>query len=109
VQALLACRDLPVQRWHKKGLRQVNLRPGIDSIEVLPASGDRWALSMLLREEETVKAKPHEVIQVLLGIAEDDLYALRVLKHEAFIRQEAQLIPLMHYQPRPASAREVCV
>jgi radical SAM family uncharacterized protein/radical SAM-linked protein len=109
VQALLACRDIPVQRWHKKGPRQVNLRPGIDSIEVLSTSDDRLALSMLLREEETVKAKPHEVIQVLLGVAEEDLYALRVLKHEAFIRQTAQLTPLMCYQPRPASAREVCV
>jgi hypothetical protein len=37
------------------------------------------------------------------------VYALRVLKHEAFIRTEAQLIPLMHYQPRLASDREVCV
>ena len=64
---------------------------------------------MLLREEETVKAKPHEVIQALLGVAEDDLYALRVFKHEAFIREAAQLTPLMCYQPRPASAREVCV
>jgi radical SAM-linked protein len=109
VQALLACRDLPVQRWHKKGARQVNLRPGIDSLEVLSSSSDSLALSMLLREEETVKAKPHEVIQVLLGIAEDDLYALRVLKHEAFIREEARLTPLMHYQPRLASAQEVCV
>ena len=109
VQALMACRDIPVQRWHKKGPRQVNLRPGIDSIEVLSPSDDRLALSMLLREEETVKAKPHEVIQVLLGVAEEDLYALRVFKHEAFIREAAQLTPLMCYQPRPASAREVCV
>jgi radical SAM family uncharacterized protein/radical SAM-linked protein len=108
VPALLACRDLPVQRWHKKGPRQVNLRPGIESIAVLTSS-DRLALSMLLREEETVKAKPHEVIQVLLGVAEEDLYALRVLKHEAFIREAAQLTPLMCYQPRAASAREVCV
>jgi hypothetical protein len=56
-----------------------------------------------------VKAKPLEVIQALLGVPEDDLYALRVFKHEAFIRQGAQLTPLMHYQPLPASAREVCI
>jgi radical SAM-linked protein len=109
VQALLACRDIPMQRWHKKGMRQVNIRPGIDSLEVLPAPGDRLALSMLLREEELVKAKPQEVIQALLGVSEDDVYALRILKHEAFIRQAAQLTPLMDYQPCPASAREVCV
>jgi radical SAM-linked protein len=109
VQALLACREVPVQRWHKKGTRQVNIRPGIDSLEVLPATSDMLALSMLLREEELLKAKPQEVIQVLLGVLEDDLYALRVLKHEAFIRQAAQLTPLMDYQPCPVPAREVCV
>ena len=109
VQALLACREVPVQRWHKKGTRQVNIRPGIDSLEVLPATSDMLALSMLLREEELLKAKPQEVIQALLGVLEDDLYALRILKHEAFIRQAVQLTPLMDYQPCPASAREVCV
>ena len=67
------------------------------------------ALSMLLREEELVKAKPQEVVQALLGVPEDDLYALRLLKHEAFIRQAAQLTPLMDYQPCPVPAREVCV
>jgi radical SAM family uncharacterized protein/radical SAM-linked protein len=109
VQALLACRDVPIQRWHKKGPCQVNLRTGIDSLEVLPARHDTLALSMLLRQEELVKAKPQEVIQALLGVNEEDLCVLRVLKHEVFIRQEAQLLPLMQYQPRPASAREVCV
>jgi radical SAM-linked protein len=109
VQALLACRDIPVQRWHKKGMRQVNIRPGIDSLEVLPASSDRLPLSMLLREEELVKAKPQEVVQALLGVPEADVYALRILKHEALIRQAAQLTPLMDYQPCPVPAREVCV
>jgi radical SAM family uncharacterized protein/radical SAM-linked protein len=109
VQALLACRDIPVPRWHKKGMRQVNIRPGLDSLEVLPAASDMLALSMLVREEELIKAKPQEVVQALLGIPEDDLYALRIVKHEAFIRQGAQLTPLMDYQPCPAPAREVCV
>ncbi|MDH3599181.1 MAG: TIGR03960 family B12-binding radical SAM protein, partial [Candidatus Tectomicrobia bacterium] len=36
VQALLARDDIPMQRWHKKGPRQVNIRPGIVSLEVLP-------------------------------------------------------------------------
>jgi radical SAM-linked protein len=109
VQALMACRDIPVPRWHKKGTRQVNIRPGIDSLEVLPAAGDMLTLSMLLREEELLKAKPQEVIQALLGVPEDDLYVLRILKHEVFIRQAAQLTPLLDYQPCPAPAREVCV
>jgi radical SAM family uncharacterized protein/radical SAM-linked protein len=109
VQALLACRDIPVQRWHKKGRRQVNIRPGIDSLEVLSTPSDMLALSMLVREEELLKAKPQEVVQALLGVPEDGLYALRILKHEAFIRQAAQLTPLLDYQPCPAPAQEVCV
>jgi radical SAM-linked protein len=109
VQALLSCCDIPMPRWHKKGTRQVNIRPGIDGLEGLPAPGDMLALSMLLREEELVKAKPQEVVQALLGVPEDDLYALRIVKHETFIRQAAQLIPLLDYQPCPAPAREVCV
>jgi hypothetical protein len=64
---------------------------------------------MLLHEEETLKTKPQEVIQALLGLDAEQLWALRVYKHEAFVHKEARLIPLMHYRPHPAQAREVCV
>jgi radical SAM family uncharacterized protein/radical SAM-linked protein len=109
VQTLLACDDIPLQRWHKKGPRQVNLRPGIARLEVLPVLGETVTLAMLLHEEEAVKAKPQEVMQALLGLDEEHLCVLQVYKHEAFVRQETGLVPLMRYQPHSAQAQEVYV
>jgi hypothetical protein len=109
VHALLACKDIPAQRWHKKGPRQVNVRPGIAHLEVQPAHGNTATFSMLLHEEETLKTKPQEVIQALLGLDAEQLCVLRISKHEAFVHEEARLVPLMHYRPHPAQAREVCI
>jgi radical SAM family uncharacterized protein/radical SAM-linked protein len=109
VQALLARSNIAVQRWHKKGPRPVNIRPGLAHLEVQSAGGDTVTFAMLLHEEETLKTKPQEVIQALLGLEAEQLYALRIYKHEAFVYEEARLVPLMHYRPRPAQAREVCV
>jgi hypothetical protein len=109
MQALLACGNIPVQRWHKKGPRQVNIRPGIASLECLPAIGETVTLAMLLHEAEDAKAKPQEVVQALLELEAEQLCLLRVYKHEAFVHQEARLVPLLRYQPLPAQAREVHV
>jgi radical SAM-linked protein len=109
VQALLTCSHVPVQRWHKKGPRQVNIRPGIASLEVRLACGNTTTFAMLLHEEETLKTKPQEVIQALLGLDATQLCALRIYKHEAFVYEEGRLVSLMHHQPHAAQAREVCV
>jgi radical SAM family uncharacterized protein/radical SAM-linked protein len=109
VQALLACSDIPVRRWHKKGPRQVNIRPGIAKLEALPAIGETVTLAMLLHEAEDAKAKPQEVVQALLGLEAEQLCILRVDKHEAFVHREARLVPLLRYRPLPAQAREVYV
>lgn len=109
VQALLARGDVLVQRWHKKGPRQVNIRPGIATVDVMPTAGNTVTVSMLLHEEEDAKAKPHEVMQVLLDLDEDQLCALRVCKHEAFVREETGLVPLMQAQPHVTLAQEVSV
>jgi radical SAM family uncharacterized protein/radical SAM-linked protein len=109
VQTLLARQEVLVRRWHKKGPRQVNIRPGIARLEVLPACGETVTISMLLHEEEEAKAKPQEVIQALLGLDEDQLRTFQVYKHETFIHEEARFVPLLQAQPRSAPAREVCV
>jgi radical SAM family uncharacterized protein/radical SAM-linked protein len=109
VQALLARHEVPARRWHKKGPRQVNIRPGIARLEVLPEAGQTVMLSMLLHEEEDAKAKPQEVIQALLDVDENQLRALRVYKHETLLRQDTQLVPLMQAQPHAVPAREVYV
>ena len=36
VQNLLARDEIPMQRWHKKGPRQVNIRPGIVQLSAMP-------------------------------------------------------------------------
>jgi radical SAM family uncharacterized protein/radical SAM-linked protein len=109
VHTLLARTDIPVLRWHKKGPRQVNIRPGIASLEVLPAVDKTITLSMLLHEEADMKAKPQEVIQALWGIDENCLRSLRVYKHEAFVREEARLVPIMHHKPLVSSNRQLAL
>jgi hypothetical protein len=86
-------------RWHKKGPRKVNIRPGIASLEVLPAVEHAVTLSMLLHEAADRKAKPQEVVQALLDLDEDRLRTLRVYKHEAFICEDAHLTPVLRYTP----------
>jgi hypothetical protein len=78
-------------------------------MDVMPTAGNTVTVAMLLHEEEDAKAKPHEVMQVLLDMDEDQLCALRVCKHEAFVREETGLVPLMQAQPRVALAQEVSV
>jgi hypothetical protein len=109
VQALLACDDITVPRWHKKGSRRVNIRPGIVSLEAIPPVGATITVSMLLHEEAEVKAKPPEVLQALFGLDENQLRSLRVYKHEAFVHDQSRLVPLMRYRPRLTQDREVCV
>jgi radical SAM family uncharacterized protein/radical SAM-linked protein len=99
VQRLLACDNMQAVRWHKKGPRKVNIRPGIASLEVLPAVEHAVTLSMLLHEAADRKAKPQEVVQALLDLDEDRLRTLRVYKHEAFICEDAHLTPVLRYTP----------
>ncbi len=109
IQRLMARGDIPVQRWHKKGPRKVDIRPGIIELEVMPSVAKTITMSMRLHESTTAKTKPQEVIQALLDLDEDRLRCLRVYKHETFVRAAAQLLPLMHYQPQQSQRRKVCV
>jgi radical SAM family uncharacterized protein/radical SAM-linked protein len=106
IRELLARDDISVQRWHKKGQRRVNIRPGIVSLEVRPqASGT--AVAMLVREDAEAKAKPGEVMQALLDLSEDQLRSVRIIKHEAFVHVAGSLIPIMHSQSQVAYGHEV--
>lgn len=107
VRELLAREDIAMQRWHKKGPRRVNVRPGIASLDVMPIVGETVAFAMLLHEEAEAKAKPSEVMQALLGLNEDQLKALRIYKHEAFVHDEGRLVPIMRYRPQVAQTHEV--
>ncbi|GIX48010.1 MAG: B12-binding protein [Candidatus Tectimicrobiota bacterium] len=96
VAALLAEEAVWVRRWHKKGPRRVNLRPGIVRLEVLADTPEAVVLEMLLHEGE---AKPPEVVQALLGLEGEALRLLRVRKLETLVREEAELVPLPQYEP----------
>lgn len=109
IQSFMARDDISVQRWHKKGPRKVNIRPGIMTIEIMPAVAGTITLSMRLHESMEAKAKPQEVMQALLGLDDDCLRCLRIYKRETFAHEAAQLIPLMDYQPRPLQRRKVYV
>jgi radical SAM-linked protein len=95
VRALLACGDISMPRWHKKGPRQVNIRPGVVRLNVMPMVGDTVTFNMLVREDAEAKAKPQEVMCALLALQDDDLPSLHIYKHEAFVRDGADFIPVM--------------
>jgi radical SAM family uncharacterized protein/radical SAM-linked protein len=107
VQAFLAHDDIPVQRWHKKGPRRVNIRPGITRLEVKPPAGAMVTLAMLLREDAEAKAKPAEVAHALLNLNDEQLHSVRIIKHEAFVQADGHLLPIMRYQPPVAQSHEV--
>jgi hypothetical protein len=109
IQHLMARDNIPVQRWHKKGPRQIDIRPGIIELEAMPSVAKTITISMRLHESTTAKAKPLEVLQTLLDLDEDRLRCLRLYKHETFVHTAEQLVPLMHYQPQPSQGRKVCV
>lgn len=109
IQHLLARDNIPVQRWHKKGPRQVDIRPGIIELAAMPPVANSVTVSMRLHESSTAKAKPQEVLQTLLDLDEDRLRCLRLFKHETFVHVAEQLVPLTHYQPQPSQGRKVCV
>ncbi len=52
VRDLLARDDIPMQRWHKKGPRQVNIRPGIVRLDAMPV-GDTVTFDMLVRRRRS--------------------------------------------------------
>ncbi len=109
VQAFLAREDIPMQRWHKKGPRQVNIRPGILSLAALPQAGDTIAFELFVREEADAKAKPLEVMQALLDLEADQLPSLRVCKHAAFVRDATEFVPIMRCGSHQALTHEVHV
>jgi radical SAM-linked protein len=109
VQALLARDDIPMQRWHKKGPRQVNIRPGIVSLEVLPVAADTVTVELLAREEPAAKAKPLEVIQALFELNDDELSSVRIYKQESFVRDATGFIPILQHRPHVVLAHEVPV
>jgi radical SAM-linked protein len=107
VYDLLACDDIPMQRWHKKGPRQVNIRPGIVHLNAMPLVGETATFDLLVREDAEAKAKPQEVLCALLALQDDDLPSLHIYKHEAFVRDGTDLIPVLErYAPE---AQEVHV
>ncbi len=95
VRDLLACDDIPMQRWHKKGPRQINIRPGIVRLDVMPMVGDTVTFDMFVREDAEAKAKPFEVIGALLTLKDEELPSLHIYKHEAFVREGTDFIPVM--------------
>jgi radical SAM-linked protein len=109
VQAMLARDDIPMQRWHKKGPRQVNIRPGIVSLEVLPVADDTLTLALLAREEPEAKAKPLEVMQALFELNDEQLSSVRIYKQESFVRDAAGFIPVLQHRPHVVPAHEVPV
>lgn len=109
IQNLMAHDVITVQRWHKKGPRQVNIRPGIMHLDMMPAGADTMTLSMRLHESAAAKAKPLEVMQALLGLDDDCLRCLRIYKRETFAHEAAPLIPLLDDKPCPPQRRKVCV
>ena len=78
--------DIPVQRWHNKGPRKVNIRPGIADLATMSPVGETVSVSMRLHESAEAKAKPQEVMQALLGLDDDQLRGLRIYKQETFAR-----------------------
>lgn len=108
VRDLLARDDIPMQRWHKKGPRQVNIRPGIVSLNVMPAVGETVTFDMFVREDAEAKAKPQEVLCALLGLKDEDVFpSLHIYKRDAFVRDGTDFIPVMQrYAPE---AQEVQV
>jgi hypothetical protein len=95
VRELLARGDIPMQRWHKKGPRQVNIRPGIVRLDVMPAVGDTVTFEMWVREDAEAKAKPQEVMCALLALQDEDLPSLHIYKHDAFVRDGTDFIPVL--------------
>jgi radical SAM-linked protein len=95
VRDLLARDDIPMQRWHKKGPRQVNIRPGIVQLKVMPVVGETVTVDMFVREDAEAKAKPQEVIGVLLALPEEALPSLHIYKHQAFVRDGTDFMPVM--------------
>jgi radical SAM family uncharacterized protein/radical SAM-linked protein len=107
VYDLLACDDIAIQRWHKKGPRQVNIRPGIVHLNAMPLVGETVTFDLFVREDAEAKAKPQEVMCALLALQDDDLPSLHIYKHEAFVRDGSNFIPVMErYAPE---AQEVHV
>jgi radical SAM-linked protein len=109
VQALLARDDIPMQRWHKKGPRQVNIRPGIVSLEVLPVTDDTLTVELLVREDPEAKAKPLEVMQALFELSDDQLSSVRVYKQESFVRDASGFSPILQHRSHVVPAHEVPV
>ena len=96
VHDLLARDDIPMQRWHKKGPRQVNIRPGIVRLNAMPVVGETVTFDMLVREDAEAKAKPQEVLCALLALQDEDLLpSLHIYKHDAFVRDGTEFIPVM--------------
>ncbi len=107
VYDLLACDDIAIQRWHKKGPRQVNIRPGIVHLNAMPLVGETVTFDLFVREDAEAKAKPQEVMCALLALQDDDLPSLYICKHESFVRDGTDFIPVMErYAPE---AQEVHV
>jgi hypothetical protein len=95
VRDLLARDDIPMQRWHKKGPRQINIRPGIVQLKVMPVVGETVTVDMFVREDAEAKAKPQEVIGALLALQEEALPSLHIYKHQAFVRDGTDFMPVM--------------
>jgi radical SAM-linked protein len=108
IRTLLAHADVTVSRWHKKGLRSINIRPAIVTLAVMPEANQTVTFEMFVREDDEAKAKPLEVIQALLALGDNVLPSLRIYKHDVFVREATHLIPIRRYSPH-TEAHEVHV
>jgi radical SAM family uncharacterized protein/radical SAM-linked protein len=64
ISEVLESDDIIVERWTKKGTRNVDIRPGIFEISV---SDDRKGFAMVLGMEKHTSAKPPEVLKLIFG------------------------------------------
>lgn len=61
---ILESNSIPFERWAKKGMKKVDIRPGIIKIKM---SDDRSGFTMLLSLERQKIAKPLEVLESIFG------------------------------------------
>jgi len=61
---ILESNSLPFERWTKRGMKKIDIRPGIVKIKI---SDDRSGFTMLLSFERQKLAKPMEVLRLIFG------------------------------------------
>ena len=61
---ILESNSIPFERWTKRGMKKVDIRPGIVEIKIFD---DRSGFTMVLSFEREKSAKPMEVLELIFG------------------------------------------